>query len=361
MNSKLIESIANAVLYEGYMLYPYRASAVKNRQRWNFGVLYPQAYSELQNGADVWSTQTQCLIRGSETSIVDVKVRFLQCVMRQIGQPAAPLADFRAGSEPELKMVESLEVGDKRLQSWQEAIERDAIISSVRLADLLHGAVPKVFSFPGCRELEPLRDREGAFAAFVVRTRQDVTARVEISAARRADDLFQLTVIVANAVRMEAAQNLRREDALMSSLLSAHTVLSVTRGEFVSLMDPPADAREFASQCENIKTWPVLVGEENVRDAMLSSPIILYDYPQVAPESPGDLFDGTEIDEILALRILTLSDEEKREVRQGDDRAREILERTESMPAEHFMKLHGVLRGMKRANDARAGSAEDER
>ncbi|MGA7622963.1 MAG: hypothetical protein WCA91_05230, partial [Candidatus Acidiferrales bacterium] len=70
-----------------------------------------------------------------------------------------------------------------------------------------------------------------------------------------------------------------------------------------------------------------------------------------APESPGDLFDGTEIDEILALRILTLTEDEKKEMRDGDERSRQILERTESMPMEHFMKLHGVLRGMRRADE----------
>jgi hypothetical protein len=84
---------------------------------------------------------------------------------------------------------------------------------------------------------------------------------------------------------------------------------------------------------------------------MLSSPIILYDYPQIAPESPGDLFDGTEIDEILALRILTLTEGEKDEMRRSDERSRQILERTETMPAEHFMKLHGVLRGLRPADE----------
>jgi hypothetical protein len=79
---------------------------------------------------------------------------------------------------------------------------------------------------------------------------------------------------------------------------------------------------------------------------MLSAPIILYDYPQIAPESSGDLFDGTEIDEILALRILTLTDAEKLEVRGGDERARRILERTEMLPPEHFQKLHGAMRGL---------------
>ncbi len=82
---------------------------------------------------------------------------------------------------------------------------------------------------------------------------------------------------------------------------------------------------------------------------MLSSPIILYDYPQIAPESPGSLFDGTEIDEILSLRILTMTDAEKDEMRRCDERTRQILERTESMPPEQFMKLHGVLRELRPA------------
>jgi hydrogenase maturation protease len=133
---------------------------------------------------------------------------------------------------------------------------------------------------------------------------------------------------------------------LLKSLLSAHTVLGVSGGEFISQIDPPPELQSEVSKCKNVGTWPVMAGDERARDSMLSSPIILYDYPQIAPESQGDLFDGTEIDEILALRILTLSDDEKREIRQSDARTREVLERTESMPAEHFMKLHGVLRGM---------------
>jgi hypothetical protein len=84
---------------------------------------------------------------------------------------------------------------------------------------------------------------------------------------------------------------------------------------------------------------------------MLSSPIILYDYPQIAPESPGDFFDGAEIDEILSLRIMTMTEEEKREMRESDERTRQILERTETLPEEQLMKLHGALRGLPTAKD----------
>src|SRR5262249_22073217 len=135
-----------------------------------------------------------------------------------------------------------------------------------------------------------------------------------------------------------------RDEALTRSLVSTHTILNVRGGKFISLLDPPESLREIAGSLRNIGTYPVLVGAEGERDAMLSSPIILYDYPQIAPESAGDLFDGTEMEEMLALRSLTLTDEEKREIRDGDERARRILERIESLPAERLMKLHGVAR-----------------
>jgi hydrogenase maturation protease len=133
----------------------------------------------------------------------------------------------------------------------------------------------------------------------------------------------------------------------MKSLLSTHTILTVRDGEFVSLLDPPEALRDAVAGCHNVGTWPVLVGEEGERDCMLSSPIILYDYPEIAPESPGDLFDGTEIDEILTLRIMTLTEEEKHAMRGVDERARQILERTETLPAEQLMKMHGAMRSLR--------------
>jgi len=138
-----------------------------------------------------------------------------------------------------------------------------------------------------------------------------------------------------------------RDAALMQSLVSAHTLLGAVNGQFVSLLEPPEDLKNLATCCQNLGAWPVLVGAEGERDTMLASPIILYDYPQIAPESPGDLFDGTEIDEILALRIMTMTDDEKREMRGTDDRARKILERTEALPVEHLAKLHGTLRELR--------------
>ena len=115
MNMDRVEKIAETVLYEGYMLYPYRASAVKNQQRWNFGVLCPRSYSESQNGTEAWSVQTECLLQGDSTTQLDVKIRFLQLVNRYLGKLAHPQHDLSSNKEPQCEVVEKLEVSAKTL------------------------------------------------------------------------------------------------------------------------------------------------------------------------------------------------------------------------------------------------------
>ena len=351
MNAKLVEDIANAVLYEGYMLYPYRPSSVKNRQRWNFGVVYPKAYSEMQNGTDNWFMQTECLATGRSSAELNVKVRFLQAVARTIGELKTPLDEWPVSlennPEPDFRIVQTLQVGDQVLQTWQEAIECEITIPAILLGDGVSMQCSPDLNFPGGREVEPIRNTDGRVAGLIIRTKEPIAAKVDVAVAPVHDGLFKITVRISNITATQGPDFSSRDFALMQSLLSAHTILGINGGEFISLIDPPDELKEIVSQCNNVGTWPVLAGDEGHPDGMLSSPIILYDYPQIAPESPGDLFDGTEIDEILALRILTLTDEEKHEMRHADHRARQILERTESMPAEHFMKLHGVLRGLR--------------
>jgi hypothetical protein len=353
VNAKLVEDIANAVLYEGYMLYPYRPSSVKNRQRWNFGVLYPKAYSEMQNGTDRWFTQTECLAKGGTSTELTIKVRFLQAVARTIGELKTPLDEWPVATddaqEPYFQIVETLPVGDRILQTWQEAIECEIVLPASGLTDPASAHRSSIVVFPGGRNVEPVRSADGRIAGLIVRTKEAIQGRVEVAVQSVQEGLFKITARTSNVTATQNRGPVSRDEALMQSLLSAHTILGIESGEFVSLLDPPAALKEIVSECNNVGTWPVLAGEEERRDAMLSSPIILYDYPQIAPESPGDLFDGTEIDEILALRILTLTEDEKHEMRHADERARKILERTETMPMEHFMKLHGVLRGLRPA------------
>ena len=148
-----------------------------------------------------------------------------------------------------------------------------------------------------------------------------------------------------------------RDEALLRALVSSHVILDVRDGAFVSLMDPPAHWRDIADGCQNIGTWPVLVGEPGSSDTMLASPIILYDHPQVAPDSRRDLFDATEIDEILTLRILTLTEDTKKLGMIGvDDCAWSLLVGTESPVREQMMGLHGTIRGLRPLDRGDPGS-----
>jgi hypothetical protein len=347
MNLDRVEEIAEAVLYEGYMLYPYRHSSIKNQQRWNFGVLYPQSWCYLQMGSDSSSMQTECLIRVTDSTRLTVKVRFLQIVQRSIARLDASRPEEHLGVEKAYQFVDSLESCGRVYLPWQEAVERELTYGELDPTTLLSRPCMQ-FRFPEGKTVEYLLDEQGREEGAIVRQWEKLAGSVQLSSQRCRDGLFRIQVQVSNVASIDGCESEGREAVLMSSMVSAHTVLGVEQGEFVSLLEPPPDLKVFTSECNNIGTWPVLVGDKAAEraDTVLSSPIILYDYPQIAPESAGNLFDSTEIDEILSLRILTLTDDEKREMRQSDDRTRAILERTEAMPDEQFLKLHGVLRGL---------------
>jgi hypothetical protein len=347
VNLATVEQIAKAVLYEGYMLYPYRPSSVKNQQRWNFGVLCPQSYSEAQNGSDAWTMQTECLVEGSSLSAIEVRVRFLQLVARSVGELTTPVSELLPSEVPGFRRVERLAANGRVYQPWQEAVEREVTLPVYNLEALGCGPIPNAFNFPAEKQFEYLRDSGGQIAGVIVRERKAVSGAIEVAGERVGEGVFKISVLIRNTTPFDVMKDCSRDEALLSSLASAHTVLGVDDGNFISLIAPPERLRDPAANCRNVGAWPVLVGEEGQCNTMLSSPIILYDYPQIAPESAGDLFDGTEIDEILSLRIMTLTEDEKREMSQSDERARQMLERTESMPVEQWMKMHGVLRGLR--------------
>jgi hypothetical protein len=348
-----VERVAEAVLYEGYLLYPYRRSALKNQQRWTFGGVYPRAYSDASGGDDPWIMQTQCLVVGDEDTSLEVKVCFLHLVDRGV-------AETVAGA---LHHVEVLRVGEQVYRPWEEAVERVIIVGGsdgkrpVRLGDLIERSRWIKIDVPEGRAEEPLIDPDGHVAGALVRAWRSLRGAVEITAepldevlagAPRVAPGYRLTVRIVNTTPWpDPARDERpRAAALRHTFVSTHTILRVWGGEFVSLLEPPAAYQEATGRCENVKTWPVLAGEPGDRHTLLSSPIILYDYPQVSPQSPGNLFDGTEIDELLTLSILALTDEEKQELRESDARAREMLERTESLTPEQLMQLHGAIRSL---------------
>ncbi len=326
-----VKKIAETVLYEGYVLWPYRRSARKNQQRWTFGGVYPRAYSEARDEDDPWIMQTQCLVSGDEESTVEVKVRFLHVTERRVGRKIGETLEF----------VEELRVGGELYLSWDEATEREVALGRFKLFELLGSPKRVGIDIPAGDREEPLVEPTGEAVGALVREWRTLCGTVEVEAEPLREELFKVTVRITNTTPWGGED---RESTLKQTFVSTHTALEVGGGEFVSLMDPPEEFREAVRECENLKTWPVLVGKEGERSMLLSSPIILYDYPQIAPESPGDLFDGGEIDQLLVLNILTLTDEEKEEMRASDPRTREILDRCESLSSEELMNLHGAVR-----------------
>ena len=348
---ELARKVADAVLYEGYLLYPYRASAAKNQARWQFGVLMPRLWSE--SGPDEpWSTQTECLLEPEEATTVRVLVRFLHVQSKTV-----EVVDVEAGTFNE---VSGLPVDGSELLPWDEATEQEVTVTAP-LARLLAGEVVTPFERPGGRRVEPVHTVTGKLTGRTVRRRWPVMGSVKLSAERLEGPygLVRLRLQLENA----SAWNDPKADrsvALRHSLVAAHSLVGIDQGVFLSLLDPPEWAKPAAEACRNLHTWPVLIGDEGRRDAMLSSPIILYDHPTIAPESPGDLFDATEIDEILTLRTMALTEAEKREARATDERAAAIIDRVDNMPPEMLERLHGAVRYLRGVEGATEQEDEPE-
>jgi hypothetical protein len=313
VNLDAVRRIADAVLYEGYILYPYRASAQKNRSRWQFGVLMPPGYAEF-DPSEPSSVQTECVLEHAGAPAVQVVLRFLQ-VQRRTTDPPEPGTG-----------------------AWDEAVERE-VEFTVDAGELLLGAsLVREFSVPGGE------DREAGQNGSVVRRREPLDGLVDVTATPVAGPwrAVRLRVRVQNQSAGGSPPR-HRDEALPSALVAAHVILAVSGGQFVSMTDPPEWAKPAVTGCENVGAWPVLAEGDGGRSVVLASPIILYDHPELAPESPGELYDGTEIDEILTLRTLALSDDEKLEARATDPRAAALIDRVESLDAQAMAGLHGTM------------------
>jgi len=312
-----VRRVADAVLYEGYILYPYRASAQKNRSRWQFGVLMPPRYAAADPSENTMA-RTECVFEHSGQPKVEVLVRFLQVQRRRT---------IGIGVDPSV---------------WDEAVEHEVPLTVESPALLGWGAATR-FAVPGGS------DCEAKPGARVVRHRERLAGSVSVRS-RRLPGPWQaarLTVQVTNET-VAAAEPATRDEALPHALVAVHVVMRLSGGAFISMTDPPEWASGEVEACENTGCWPVLAGPPGCREAMLAAPIILPDHPEIAPESPGELYDGTEIDEILTLRTLALSDEEKAAARATDPRAAALIDRVDSMDAPTMERLHGTIRAVPR-------------
>ena len=330
-----VRRVADAVLYEGYILYPYRASAQKNRSRWQFGVLMPPAYAAA-DPSETTTARAECVFTRDGEPAVDVIVRFLQ-VQRRTG----PGAD-----------------------DWDEAVEREVQATAAGAA-LFGDGTTTPFGIPGGE------DHEVTAAGDVVRIRRTLRGVVTIRATELPGpwQAARLTVGVTNqtaagfgAPDSPAFDDLgpdSRAQALPAALVAAHMIITISGGAFVSMTDPPEWAAPAVDECDNAGCWPVLAGPEGARDILLASPIILPDHPEVAKESPGELYDGTEIDEILTLRTLALTDEEKDAARATDPRAAALIDRVESLDSAALQRLHGTIRGWQGSPPAGTSETDD--
>ncbi|MDB4959790.1 MAG: hypothetical protein JWO36_7359 [Myxococcales bacterium] len=318
MSFEVARAIADAVLLEGYALYPYRASAPKNRFRWSFGVLAPRAWSEA-GGCEASWLEAQILVAGAPARITG-QLRFFHIERRRV-------------EDAEARSVSSLDGEGGLAVAWDEGI-----VQTIEL---------DLDTAETCFELDAARSTEPHSMGRVLRERHAVSGRIvcrrEPIAAER--PLTRLTIRVENSTPC-ADPHAAREQAIADAFASTHLMVAVTGGELVSMIDPPPWAREAAAACKSTRTYPVLVGPPGSQDTMLLAPFILYDYPQLAPESAGDLCDATEIDELLMLRTQTLTDEEKRHARATDPRAAQIIDRADTLPSEWLARMHGAARDL---------------
>jgi hypothetical protein len=348
MSSDAVRAIADAVLYEGYVLYPYRASAQKNRSRWQFGVLMPPGYVAT-DPSESTTQQAQCLLEHDGEPGVQVVVRFLQ-VRRRHTAGTAPSLSSALSALSALSAPSGLP-DPPGPSVWDEAVEQEVTVTVPSPALLGDGALTR-FSIPGGAETQ------SESGVRVVRRREPLAGTVTVRAAPLPGpwQAARLTVRVTNesATTAVSPEPGSRQEALPTAFVAAHMIITVSGGAFISLTDPPEWASQEAGACQNIGCWPALAAPGDNRQVMLAAPIILPDHPQVAPESPGELYDGTEIDEILTLRTLALSDEEKAAARATDPRAAALIDRVGAMDATDLERLHGTIRGL----SGRAGAGD---
>jgi len=349
VNVDAARRIADTVLYEGYILYPYRASHGKNASgvRWQFGVLVPQRHAEahplppgamtpagtVSGAVETWCQQTECIVEPGEPAGFEIRLRFLHLQSRLVERD-----DGYGAFTP----VESLQAGGDRYVTWDEGVESEFDVR-FPLADLVADERVVPVELPGGEEIEAVDGGR------VIRRRQPLALRLAVSA----EELPGPYGIARLRIRTEnvtdwAGASANRGEVVRRSPVATHLILTASPGtRFVSPLDPPEWAKPAVTSCTNLSTWPVLLGEEGSTDMMLSSPMVLPDYPQVAPESPMDLFDGTENDELLSLRIMTLTDEEKAEARATDPRAAAIIDHADNLPPEIYERLHGAIRSLR--------------
>ncbi|MFI9645837.1 hypothetical protein ACIHAA_05995 [Streptomyces sp. NPDC052040] len=273
--------VADAVLFEGCALHPYRRPAAEHPLRRQVGLLVPPGRST--RGEEEYDFQhTECLMEPGPDATLAVELRFLRARRRTV---------LRAHADGTFTAVPELRLGDRVLAARDEGtVERVEALATV--AELVEGdGVTVDFARPAVQDSEPVLDEDGRGAGMLVRRCEEIHGTLRLSA-RRLDGpfrLMRLTAVVENTSRWAPADEeaAGRSPVLARSLVATHLLLGLSDGSFLSMTDAPEWARDAIASCRNLHTWPVLAGADGRADVVLSSPVILGDHPAVTPEPPG--------------------------------------------------------------------------
>ncbi|MEJ7891249.1 MAG: hypothetical protein WKF94_01230 [Solirubrobacteraceae bacterium] len=272
-----VEELVETLLFEGYALYPYTPGAAKNSTPTPFGIVYPPVYAA-PTPTTFDTIKMPCIVESGAGATLELSVRFLQA----------------SGVR-------------------HEAVAQRIDLPATSLEQLEGAAVTEEFDF------------------------EELTGRVSMSAQALHAGLVRVTATVENTTVVE--EGLTRSESLTHSLLSTHLVARLTSGRFASPSAPSEDTATAVMTCFAVNTFPVLAADDDT--IMLGAAIILPDHPQIAPESKGNLFDSTEIEEALRLHLLALSDGEREELKEHDPALREMLERAIASAPKDLIGLHG--------------------
>ncbi len=283
---KSLSQLVSTLLFEGYALYPYTPGATKNATPTPFGIVYPPAYAK-GNPSTFDHLRIECVLEAGPDARVSATALFLQAA------------------------------GERH-----QGTERQIEITSTPLAELIDQGTGQEFRFEGDPSLEG-------------RARLRAEHSGEPGLARVAMCVHNTTELSKDPRQME------RSEALRASLLSTHVVLEAENGRFVSPLERQGPAGEIVNGCRNVNTFPVLASERD--SAVLGASIVLPDHPRMAPESLGNLFDNTEIEEALLLHVKALSDGERHEIADQDPAVREMIEAADAAGPEEIVALHGRL------------------
>jgi hypothetical protein len=330
----VLENLTKTLLYEGYSLYPYYRSAVKNQKPIPFGVIFPDEYHVFHEHSNSLM-QSQTIICSSDQSTLNITVRFLHLRRTEL---------FQHGNNGEITSVYSLNINGNNYQAGWQTIERKISAENLILSELVNKGMAIPFQFDEKDEREFMFNEEKKIVAKKTICVSAINGSIQIEADKVKDNdkLYRLTVTVINTTNVENAKSISRDEALLQSFLSTHIILQAMQAKFISHQDPPAELKNLIAGCNNWHTWPILIDKNNT--TLLSSPIILYDHPEINLQSSGDLFDSTEIEEALLLHVNLLSDEDKKRIGENDEKLLAMLNKVNNMTPEDLAVYHSVMK-----------------